>query len=142
LLPQPPDSPGTGKCLHTFEGHKDKIAQLSIAPDGEYGFSGSYDGSIKVWCLARREWVRDLEGHVDKVMSVDVSADGRILLLGSCDRTIKVWSVETGECLYNLRGHEGEVYAVSLSYDGPHGLSGSRDDDGQIKIWRRCTFLR
>ena len=40
---------GTGKLVHTFEGHLAGISTVAWSPDGETIASGSDDKSIRLW---------------------------------------------------------------------------------------------
>jgi WD40 repeat protein len=54
--------------------------------------SGSVDGTIRLWDVARGAEDARLEGHPDAVMALCVLPDGR-LASGSADRTIRLWDV-------------------------------------------------
>jgi len=39
----------TGKVIRTFSGHMNRISSIGISPDGKYVYSGSYDGTTRLW---------------------------------------------------------------------------------------------
>ncbi len=122
---------------HTLTGHADGVNSLAVA-DGKL-FSGSSDGTIKVWDLETNRCLYTLTGHADGVRSLAV-ADGK-LFSGSSDCTIKVWGdLETNRCLYTLTGHANWVFCLAVA-DGKL-FSGS--SDGTIKVWdletNRCLY--
>jgi WD40 repeat protein len=41
----------TGRCLHTFEGHKRSVGAFALTPDGRYAVSGSDDNTLRLWGL-------------------------------------------------------------------------------------------
>ncbi len=43
----------TGEALRHWEGHTRQISTLAFSPDGKYIASGSWDGTVRQWCLAR-----------------------------------------------------------------------------------------
>ena len=85
----------SGKCLHTFEGHTNRVVNES----GK--------------CL------HIFEGHTNRVTSVCLSSDGRRVMSASLDHTFRVWDLETGVCLQILEG----IPAVDVSLDGRKAVS-------------------
>ena len=75
--------------------------------------SGSYDATIRLWCLKTGNCRKVLRGHGDRVLCL--FWDGDCLLSGSTDQTIKVWSVELGTCTGTLSGHRDAVTCLSMS---------------------------
>jgi len=39
----------TGRVVRTFSGHVNLISSIGISPDGKYVYSGSYDGTTRLW---------------------------------------------------------------------------------------------
>ena len=44
----------TGRCIRTFFGHKRDVSCISLSRDGKYLLSGSWDFTLKFWCLGTR----------------------------------------------------------------------------------------
>ncbi|KAK9474885.1 quinon protein alcohol dehydrogenase-like superfamily [Dipodascopsis tothii] len=113
--------------LRVFKGHTDGIMCLQF--DHDILITGSYDTTVKVWCIETGKLLRTLTGHVRGVRALQF--DENKLITGSMDRTLKIWNYRTGECLSTLRGHTDGV--SSLNFDETLLASGSADST--IRIW-------
>ncbi len=119
----------------TFRGHRGAVRSLA-AFDGKL-FSGSSDGTIKVWELETGQCTATITDNHGSVYSLAVF-NGK-LFSASDDCTIKVWDLKTGECTATLTGHEDSVLSLAVFDENLFSAS----DDGTIKVWdlktRECT---
>jgi WD40 repeat protein/serine/threonine protein kinase len=116
-----------------LRGHSDVVSCLALSSDGKRLFSGSHDGTIKVWDLDAGKVTRSFSGHSGGISNLVLSADGKHLFSGSYDKTIKVWDLELGKDTLTLSGHSDGITSIALSADGKHLYSGSHDTT--IKFW-------
>jgi WD40 repeat protein len=113
-----------------LEGHTDTVWALASGLDGKV-YSGSFDGTIRVWSgesgahlqtlKGRTNGVNALavgldgyiysgsddlavKGHTNLVLALAVGLDGKIYS-GSSDCTIRVWAPDDGTHLQTLVGH-------------------------------------
>ncbi|MBL8924529.1 MAG: serine/threonine protein kinase [Myxococcaceae bacterium] len=78
-------------------GHSGAVRALLSSPDGRTLFSGSADGTVRVWNLETGREQRVLSGHSQSVNALAISPDGRLLFSGGEDDTVRVWDLTTSE---------------------------------------------
>lgn len=121
-------------CLHTFEGHEERVFTVAFSPDGLQALSGSFDRTVKLWDLKTSKCLCIFKGHTDSVKCVVFSPDGRFALSGGygIDKTMRLWEVSTGICLRTFTGHDSIVNDVCISPDGKQAMSGA---DKTPRLW-------
>ena len=115
------------RVADVLKGHTDSINAVAFSPDRKTLASGSSDGTVKLWHVARRELLGTLEGHSNPVMAVAFSRDGT-LATGSSSG-IKLWDVTSRQEIADLEG----MAPVAFSRDGNVLASGS--PNRTIAIW-------
>jgi len=123
-----------GQPRRCLTGHSHFVQDVVISSDGQFGLSGSWDGTLRLWDLNTGLTTRRFVGHTKDVLSVDFSADNRQIVSGSRDRTIKLWNT-LGECKYTIedQGHSEWVSCVRFSPQNPVIISGGWDR--MVKVW-------
>lgn len=94
--------------------------------------SGSEDGKIRIWDLAKRKSVATLDSHVSVVRSLDYSPDSHIFVSASRDKTAIIWDARTwklGKVIPILES----VEAVGLLEEGKLIYAGG--EHGRLRIW-------
>ncbi|KAL7273211.1 general transcription repressor [Rhizina undulata] len=83
-----------GKCVKTFEGHKDFVLSVALTPDGNWVLSGSKDRGVQFWDPRTANAQLMLQGHKNSVISVAPSPTGGLFATGSGDMRARIWSYE------------------------------------------------
>ncbi|KAF4555422.1 Transcriptional repressor rco-1-like protein [Elsinoe fawcettii] len=84
--------PKGGKCIRTFEGHKDFVLSVALTPDGRWVLSGSKDRGVQFWDPSSGDAQLMLQGHKNSVISVAPSpARGGLFATGSGDMRARIW---------------------------------------------------
>jgi len=124
-----------GVPRRSLTGHSHFVQDVVISSDGQFGLSGSWDGTLRLWDLNSGVTTRRFIGHTKDVLSVAFSADNRQIVSGSRDKTIKLWNT-LGECKYTIEdqgGHTEWVSCVRFSPQNPVIISGGWDK--MVKVW-------
>jgi WD40 repeat protein len=127
------------KCVESVKAHDDAIN--SVVADSGLVFTGSADGSVKVW---RRELVKNTTTHVlvqvmlkqdSAVTSLAVNGSAGVVYVGSSDGLVNYCEREKHFLTHSgvLRGHKMAV--LCLVNAGSLVMSGSADKS--ICVWRR-----
>lgn len=120
---------------HLFEGHRGVVNAVAISPDSQWAASGSGDGTVRVWNLAKGEALALLTGPKAAIHAVAFAPDGKMLAAAGADKVIRFWDVSmlksdyvtiTKEA-YALRVHTGAVNALAFGKDANTLASGGAD---------------
>ena len=73
--------------IKTLPGHTDAVRALAVA--GGRLFSGSYDGTVRVWDVTSLHCLEVLKGHVGPVRTLVHCSN--MMFSGSYDKTVSNW---------------------------------------------------
>ena len=94
--------------------------------------SGSEDGKIRIWDLAKRKSVATLDSHVSVVRGLDYEPAANLLISGSRDKTAIVWDARTWKSRKVVPVLEG-LEAVAFLEEGKFFYTGG--ETGRLRIW-------
>jgi WD40 repeat protein len=109
------------------------VSVLQFAPNSRLLAAGFWDGTLKVWTMARCQELFATNAHNTPVDCAVFSPDSKEVLTGSWETTIKVWNLEIKRLVATLRGHTAGVNHLVFSPDGKTLASGGCD--GTIRFW-------
>ena len=129
-----------------YLGWKMKVPTYSLAltPDGDYAACGHEDGSITLWKVEDRSFVKEHRSTIAidalsrlqaPVRALCFSGNGKILAAGGPNNNVYVYSVPSLKLLDTFTGHEGPIYTLACSRDGDEIVSGSADTTAIL--WHR-----
>ena len=144
----------TGESTHIYRGPAAPLTCLTVSPDGDTIFAGSWDKSIWSWNTSTAEQQRWYKGHTDFVktlITARVPSSGHdkpskndtlhndVLISGSTDTTVIIWSLTTGHKLHTLNGHGRGV--LGLAIDPVSLTSSSTSEDVSASDTSASTTL-
>ncbi|KAK0629866.1 rco-1 [Bombardia bombarda] len=88
----PQQAPKGGRCIKTFEGHRDFVLSVALTPDAQWVLSGSKDRGVQFWDPRTGHTQLMLQGHKNSVISVAPSPTGGYFATGSGDMRARIWS--------------------------------------------------
>lgn len=131
----------TGRTVLFDPAHKDYCTAIASAPERKLLATGSVDGGIRLWRLAR--WnqpslLYDLTGHGAFVHDLDFHPTEARLASGGLDRTVKIWDTGSGAEMLTLRGQLGAARSLAFDPTGSRlaGAScGFEGSDNVVRLW-------
>ncbi len=122
----------TGRDVFTLPGHSDFVHSLVLLEDVSQLISSSYDRTIRLWDLTKREELRMIKQ--DKSLYGIAANLEAGCIASTSSNTINVWNISTGETKLDsiLRIHKRTV--VKLAWPRPDLLI-SCSDDNMIGLW-------
>jgi len=115
-----------------LSGHTGAVLSVAFSPDGTKLASGSYDMTIRLWDVAKRQQIAELLGSKHFVKDVVFSSDGTKLISGSDD--VRLWDVATRQQIAKLSSERISPNLGVLSPDGTKFASFNCRDSG-ISLW-------
>lgn len=96
----------TGKILEVLSGHSGPVAHLSFSPNQGKLASASWDGTVKLWDVFKKNIPEESFHHQSDVVCVAFRPDGNMLVSGTTRGQLVFWDVEDGKVVYTIDGRK------------------------------------
>lgn len=133
-----------------LSGHSRGVRALAVSPDAKWLASASYDGTVRLWDVSRRE-TRHVLTHRREVLDVAFAPDGQSLAAatqleedhvdtlrsgyGSLG-LVQIWDLDSGKSQQVLQGHGLEIVSVAYSRAGDELISAGLDETVRFRKLR------
>ncbi len=121
-----------GKLLNTLKGHTDITFKLRFSSNGGRLFSGSHDGSVRIWD-SKGDLVQMIQTN-GEVLGLGISADGTRLATIPFDGPVELWDLSNYQKISTLGGTGG--YDTSDAVFSPDGKYLAADLATGLFLWR------
>ncbi|KKO97566.1 hypothetical protein THAR02_10329 [Trichoderma harzianum] len=127
-----------GSYDKVLKGHNAWVRAAAFSPNGELVASGSDDGIVRIWNVAKgthQQTIKlpDETPHAVVLGVVVFSPDGQ-LVASTADDVIYVWDTVTGMCRQTLKGHHSG-YITGIIFSPNNLLMASISPDKTVRIW-------
>jgi target of rapamycin complex subunit LST8 len=118
----------------SYEGHTNNVTAVGYHRDGKWFFTGSEDGTIKIWDVRAPGCQREYESSCP-FNSVALHPNQAELISGDRDGNIRVWDLKQNACSAELvpDGNKA-IRCVSVAHDAT--LLAAANDQGSVFVWR------
>lgn len=129
----------TNTPIYALKGHNDVISTLKFSSSGKMLWSGSYDGTIRLWSVGSGQLASIWE--IDNaVSSIAVSPNDKAFVSGTLDGNIQIWQRKEREPQGYFQGHTDKVTSLAFVPNSTFLISGSHD--GSIILWDAGSLQR
>eukprot|EP00898_Chlorokybus_atmophyticus_P001747 jgi/Chlat1/2573/Chrsp175S00149 len=121
----------------SFEGHTSNVTAIGFHSDGNWMYSGSEDGTVKIWdlrCSPSHSCQREFESRA-AVNTVVLHPNQGELISGDQNGNIRVWDLTANACSCELVPEvDTAVRSLTVASDG--SMVVAANNNGTCYVWR------
>ena len=121
-------------AVTSYDGHTNNITAVGFQRDGKWMFTGSEDGSIKIWDLRAPGCQREFESGC-AINTVELMPSQGEVVSGDRQGSIRCWDLGQNSCSNEL-GPDGTKPIRSLSVARDGSMLAAANDQGTCFLWR------
>jgi len=127
--------------ITSFEGHSSNVTAVGFQAEGQWMYSGSEDGTIKIWDLRAPGCQREYKSP-GPVNSVVLHPNQGELLSGDANGNVRVWDLTANACSRELvPAMDVAIRAVSVASDASKVVAANNNGDCFVWKWPDATPL-
>ena len=120
--------------LTSFDGHTSNVTALGFQKDRKWMFSGSEDGTVKIWDIRVSTCQRDYQSKA-AINAVVLHPNQGEMISGDEDGAIRVWDLTANQCTLELLP-EGRCPIRSLAIASDASILLAANNKGAVYAWR------
>eukprot|EP01087_Luapelamoeba_hula_P017015 TRINITY_DN5318_c0_g1_i1.p1 TRINITY_DN5318_c0_g1~~TRINITY_DN5318_c0_g1_i1.p1 ORF type:complete len:305 (-),score=41.95 TRINITY_DN5318_c0_g1_i1:97-1011(-) len=120
--------------ITSFDGHSGNVTALGFQRDGKWMFTGSEDGTVKIWDLRASGCQRDYDCS-SPINTVALHPNQAELICGLQNGTIRVWDLAENRCTREYIP-DGEVAVRSISIAPDASQVVAANNKGHCFVWK------
>lgn len=114
-----------GKLLDILTGHVGPISALQFHPTRGTLASASWDGSVKIWDLYKREGEPESIKHAHDVVCCSFRPDGKQMCTGTIGGLLSIWNVDDCKLICEIDGKR-DIAGGKIRQIDPHTICKSQ----------------
>nr|GMD00172.1 protein LST8 homolog [Ipomoea batatas] len=120
--------------IQSFDSHTNNVMAVGFQCDGNWMYSGSEDGTVKIWDLRAPGFQREYESRA-AVNTVVLHPNQTELISGDQNGNIRVWDLTANSCSCELVPEvDTAVRSLTVMWDG--SLVVAANNHGTCYVWR------
>ncbi|XP_020885312.1 protein LST8 homolog isoform X1 [Arabidopsis lyrata subsp. lyrata] len=126
--------------VRTFESHTNNVMAVGFQYTGQMMYSGSEDGTVKIWDLRVRECQREFRS-VSPINTVVLHPNQTELISGDQNGNIRVWDLRADLCSCELVPEVGTpIRSLTVMWDGTMVVAAN--ERGTCYVWRSLQGIQ
>lgn len=120
--------------LHSFDSHTHSVTAIGFQRDRKWMYSGSEDGTVKIWDIRSTICQRDYENR-SPINTVALHPNQGELIVGDEDGNIRIWDLTANQCSYELvPDGKTPIRSIAIASDGT--IVTAVTNKGTCFVWR------
>mmetsp|Transcript_15906 Transcript_15906/g.33371 ORF Transcript_15906/g.33371 Transcript_15906/m.33371 type:complete len:322 (+) Transcript_15906:358-1323(+) len=126
----------------TLEGHTGNVTSLGFQRNGRYLYSGSEDGTVKLWDLRSPTFSRSFDSR-GAVNSVALHPSQAEIISGDQNGSVKIWDLGSAKCINDIvpdaqsssTSSEGRVSIQSVDVSADARTLVAANNHAEVFVW-------